>query len=114
VVFAAASERGAETLKPAMCAAWPPGCLQKLNGGLDIKSATGYFQKCLRSGPNDDRRHLTRNMVGQGEEVDVLEETAPTDDKLGFARIRRRDGVSGWIHRCYLLATCREHDAQFQ
>jgi|EP01047_Picozoa_sp_COSAG01_P051575 hypothetical protein len=86
----------------------------KLNGDLDIKSATGYFQKYLRSGPNDDRSHLTRYMVGKGEAVDVLEETSPTDDKLGFAHIRRRDGVSGWIHRCYLLAACREHDAQFQ
>ena len=29
VVFAAASERGVETLKPAMCAACPPGRLQR-------------------------------------------------------------------------------------
>jgi hypothetical protein len=71
----------------------------------------GYFQKPLRSEPNDSLSYLTSYMVGKGEEVDVLLEK-PTNDKklgLGFARIQRRDGVSGWIRRCYLVAACREY-----
>jgi hypothetical protein len=88
----------------------PPG------GG--VHSATGYFEKQLRSQPGYDQDYLTNNKVARDERVDVLEElrfrepdhSFATCERHGFgyARIRRRDGVQGWIRCQYLREVCTE------
>jgi hypothetical protein len=83
-----------------------------------VHSATGYFEKQLRSQPGYDQDYLTNNKVARDERVDVLEElrfrepdhSFATCERHGFgyARIRRRDGVQGWIRCQYLREVCTE------